>query len=61
MVSLTRNDYEPDVCFFGNDKAKNFTPKQAQFPAPDFIVKCYPTRLQRMTVKRKFQIMRRTA
>ena len=38
IVSLSRNDYEPDVCFFGNDKAKDFKPRQAQFPAPDFIV-----------------------
>ncbi len=38
MVSLSRNDYEPDICFFGNEKAKNFTAKQTQFPAPDFIV-----------------------
>jgi len=38
MVSLTRNDYEPDICFFGNKKAKNFKGKQAQFPAPDFVV-----------------------
>lgn len=37
MVSLTRNDYEPDICFFGNDKAKDFSRKQMQFPAPDFV------------------------
>ncbi len=33
MISLTRNDYEPDICFFGNDKAKNFKRKQVQFPS----------------------------
>ncbi len=38
MISLTRNDYEPDLCFFGNDKAKNFKQKQVQSPAPDFVV-----------------------
>lgn len=38
MVSLTRNDYEPDICFFGNEKAKNFKKKQMQFPPPDFVV-----------------------
>ena len=37
MISLTRNDYEPDVCFFEKEKAKAFTPDQWQFPAPDFI------------------------
>lgn len=38
MVLLTRNDYEPDVCFFGSEKAKSFKRRQAQFPAPDFVV-----------------------
>lgn len=38
LVSLTRNDYEPDLCFFGSEKAKEFTPDQMLFPAPDFVV-----------------------
>lgn len=37
MVSLTRNDYEPDVCFWGKEKADKFTPGQLRFPAPDFV------------------------
>ncbi len=37
MISLTRNDYEPDVCFWSKAKSKKFRPKQTQFPAPDFI------------------------
>ena len=37
MIARTRNDYEPDVCFFEKEKAKAFTPDQWQFPAPDFI------------------------
>lgn len=37
LVSLTRNDYEPDVCFWGNEKAGAFQRRQAQFPAPDFV------------------------
>ncbi len=37
FISLTRNDYEPDICFFGNDKAQHFNRKQMKFPAPDFI------------------------
>ncbi len=28
MISLTRNDYEPDLCFFGDNKAKDFKRKQ---------------------------------
>lgn len=38
LVALTRNDYEPDICFFGTDKARAFTPDQTRFPAPDLIV-----------------------
>jgi len=38
MVSLTRNDYEPDICYFNAAKAAAFQPDQMRFPAPDFIV-----------------------
>jgi Uma2 family endonuclease len=38
LVKLTRNDYEPDLCFFGNEKTKKFTKNQMFFPAPDFVV-----------------------
>ena len=37
LVSLTRNDYEPDVCFFREEVATTLTPEQMRFPAPDFI------------------------
>ena len=38
LISLTRNDYEPDICFFDKSKSELFTPIQMQFPAPSFIV-----------------------
>jgi Uma2 family endonuclease len=38
MISLTRNDYEPDIVFFKTEKAAKFTEEQVLFPAPDFIV-----------------------
>lgn len=38
LISLTRNDYEPDICFFTSEKADTFTPGQWQFPPPDFVV-----------------------
>jgi Uma2 family endonuclease len=38
MISLTRNDYEPDVCFFSQAKAQHFVADQMRFPAPDFVV-----------------------
>jgi Uma2 family endonuclease len=38
MISLTRNDYEPDIVFFSKEKSDLFTPKQMHFPAPDLVV-----------------------
>jgi Uma2 family endonuclease len=38
LISLTRNDYEPDICFWRTEKASTFTSEQMQHPAPDFIV-----------------------
>ena len=38
MITLSRNDYEPDICFFSAEKARDFTDEQIQFPAPDFVV-----------------------
>ena len=38
MITLTRNDYEPDICFFRKEKSDSFIEKQTLFPAPDFII-----------------------
>ncbi|MFP5040461.1 Uma2 family endonuclease [Parasediminibacterium sp. JCM 36343] len=38
MIQLTRNDYEPDICFFKKERADTFAPEQLLFPAPDFII-----------------------
>ena len=38
MVSLTRNDYEPDICFFNAETAATFHADQMRFPAPDLVV-----------------------
>lgn len=38
LIRLTRNDFEPDICFFKNEKAKDFSDDQMFFPAPDFVV-----------------------
>lgn len=38
MISLTRNDYEPDVCYFNEEKSKDFEGTQSLFPAPDLAV-----------------------
>lgn len=38
MISLTRNDYEPDICFFKQAQAQDFEEDQTRFPAPDLVV-----------------------
>jgi Uma2 family endonuclease len=38
LIRLSRNDYEPDLCFFKQERAKTFLPEQMFFPAPDFVV-----------------------
>ena len=38
MISLTRNDYEPDLVFFEKSKSDKFTKDQLFFPAPDLVV-----------------------
>ncbi len=55
MVSLTRNDYEPDICFFGNEKAKSFKKSQMQFPEPDFVVEVLSNSTEKYDRETKFQ------
>lgn len=38
MIGLTRNDYEPDICFWKKEKADAFTSDQMVFPVADFII-----------------------
>ena len=38
LIQLTRNDYEPDLCFFDIEKSASFTSEQMVFPAPDLAV-----------------------
>ncbi|MEZ4986253.1 MAG: Uma2 family endonuclease [Saprospiraceae bacterium] len=38
LISLTRNDYEPDLAFFRQEVAETFDDDQMLFPAPDFVV-----------------------
>lgn len=37
MVSLTRNDYEPDIAFWRKEVAATFKMGQTHYPAPDWI------------------------
>jgi Uma2 family endonuclease len=38
MISLTRNDYEPDIVFWKKEKSVQFLPQQTHYPAPDLVV-----------------------
>lgn len=38
LVVFPRNDYEPDIVFFGTAKAATLRPDTMRFPVPDFIV-----------------------
>ncbi len=55
LISLTRNDYEPDICFFEKSKSVNFTPEQMQFPAPDFAVEVLSPSTEKYDRETKFQ------
>ncbi len=37
LTCFSRNDYEPDVCFFSQAKSDLFTKGQMKFPPPDFV------------------------
>jgi len=38
LCVFPRNDYEPDLVFFGSEKAASLKPETMRFPVPDFIV-----------------------
>ncbi|MBC7572377.1 MAG: Uma2 family endonuclease [Spirosoma sp.] len=38
LVGMTRNDYEPDICYWNADTAASFQDDQMEHPAPDLIV-----------------------
>lgn len=38
MVSLTRNDFEPDIAFWSKEKTAQFDDETLFYPAPDFVV-----------------------
>ena len=38
LCVFPRNDYEPDIVFFGPEKAAAFGPETMKFPIPDFAV-----------------------
>jgi len=55
MISLSRNDYEPDICFFAKEQSQHFHKDQSLFPAPDLIVEILSPRTEANDRGVKFQ------
>jgi Uma2 family endonuclease len=55
LVSLTRNDYEPDICFWRKEVSQYFKPEQMQFPAPDLIVEVLSSSTEKNDREIKFE------
>jgi Uma2 family endonuclease len=55
LVTFTRNDYEPDICFFGQVKAQTFSADQTKFPAPDLVVEVLSNSTQAIDRGVKFE------
>lgn len=55
MTSFPRNDYEPDVMFFGAAKAATIDPDTLKFPIPDLIVEVLSPSTEKRDRGIKFQ------
>ncbi len=55
LCVFPRNDYEPDVCFFGPEKAARIGPDTLKFPIPDFIAEVLSESTERLDRGQKFE------
>ncbi len=55
LVCLTRNDYEPDICFFGKEKSVKLKSDQMQFPSPDFVIEIISPSTEKADRTTKFE------
>jgi Uma2 family endonuclease len=55
LVELTRNDVEPDVCFWAAAKSSKFTDDQLLFPPPDLVVEVLSESTERIDRGTKFE------
>jgi Uma2 family endonuclease len=55
LVTLTRNDYEPDVCYWRKEVAATFEKGQMKFPAPDFVAEVLSASTKEQDYGVKFQ------
>jgi len=54
MITLTRNDYEPDIVFFNKEKSREFEKNQMLFPAPDFVIEILSETTEKYDRNEKF-------
>ncbi len=55
LVELTRNSYEPDICYFGPAKAATIKPELLYYPAPDLVVEVLSKSTQKNDREVKFE------
>ncbi|MFM9963732.1 MAG: Uma2 family endonuclease [Planctomycetaceae bacterium] len=55
LCVFPRNDYEPDIVFFGPEKANRFHSNTMKFPVPDFVVEVLSDTTERRDRGVKFE------
>ncbi|HRH61598.1 MAG TPA: Uma2 family endonuclease, partial [Chitinophagaceae bacterium] len=55
IISLSRNDYEPDIVFFSKEKTAIFKQGQLKFPAPDLVVEIISKKTEQTDRTIKFE------
>ncbi|MEM0961726.1 MAG: Uma2 family endonuclease [Bacteroidota bacterium] len=55
LVEMTRNDYEPDICFFGRETAEGIRARTLVYPPPDLAVEVLSTSTERRDRGIKFE------
>jgi len=55
LISLTRNDFEPDIVFFKKEKSEKFKPDQMKHPSPDFVVEILSPSTEKIDREIKFE------
>lgn len=55
LVELTRNSYEPDICYFGPAKSATIQPDLLYYPAPDLVVEVLSKSTQKNDREVKFE------
>lgn len=55
MIELTRNSFEPDLCFFTANRDAQFDEEQMLFPAPDFIIEILSRKTEKYDRGVKFE------